>query len=68
MKLFEIIRCAEDLRPFAKEIRQALQDLDIYDIDSLINLSEKLMNLNKANNMFNECFSKLQSLIFEYFN
>ena len=67
-KLFEVIKCLEDLRPLAKEIKQALEELDILKIDSLFKLSEKLLNLNKANKLVLGCYSKFKSIIYEYFN
>ena len=66
-QIFEMIKCAEDLKPFLKDIIKEIENAK--DIDSAIRIIESVGNLEmKAKRIFDNCYEKLKIILLEYFN
>jgi hypothetical protein len=66
-QIFEIIKCVEDLKPFFKDIKYAIENIN--DVESLIRLIESISTLDThAKSIFDNCYNKFILLLLEYFN
>jgi hypothetical protein len=66
-KLFEVVKCLEDLQPFAKEAKEAITNLK--DISSILKLKDVIMGIyHNADNITNDCLYKFKELVDNYFN
>ena len=66
-QISDILKCAQDLQPFFKDLKIAVENIS--DIESMISLIESVSKVDKdARQDFEKCYEKLQQKLFEYFN
>jgi hypothetical protein len=66
-EIYDIIKCVQDLQPFYKDFKIAIENIN--DIESFMSLIQSIVNVDEDHkNLFDNCYQKLQLIVSEYFN
>jgi hypothetical protein len=64
---FEVLKCLEDVRPFAKELKDAYYHMK--DIEGILKMKDLVMDIyNHSGAMKKDCYDKVKQLVHSYFN